>query len=89
MRTVDKLEKIGPEKVREILTSDLGVRPESAQEILDFIAITGGTEEIYHTARRNRRTQSPDGPKAPSHTPSRCSSPDPGIRSFPPLRRMC
>ena len=56
MRTVDKLEKIGPEKVREILTSDLGVRPESAQEILDFIAITGGTEEILSAleARRGR-----------------------------------
>ena len=56
MRTVDKLEKIGPEKVREILTSDLGVRPESAREILDFIAITGGTEEILSAleARRSR-----------------------------------
>ncbi|WP_300748667.1 histidine--tRNA ligase [uncultured Oscillibacter sp.] len=56
MRTVDKLEKIGPEKVREILTSDLGVRPESAREILDFIAITGGTEEILSAleARRGR-----------------------------------
>ncbi len=56
MRTVDKLEKIGPEKVREILTSDLGVRPGSAQEILDFIAITGGTEEILSAleARRGR-----------------------------------
>ena len=56
MRTVDKLEKIGPEKVREILTGDLGVRPESAQEILDFIAITGGTEEILSAleARRGR-----------------------------------
>ena len=56
MRTVDKLEKIGPEKVREILTGDLGVRPESAQEILDFITITGGTEEILSAleARRGR-----------------------------------
>ena len=56
MRTVGKLEKIGPEKVREILTGDLGVRPESAQEILDFITITGGTEEILSAleARRGR-----------------------------------
>ena len=56
MRTVDKLEKIGPEKVREILTSGLGVRPESAREILDLIAITGGTEEILSAleARRGR-----------------------------------
>ena len=54
MRTVDKLEKIGPEKVREILTSDLGVRPESAREILDFIAITGGTEEILSALETRR-----------------------------------
>ena len=56
MRTVDKLEKIGPEKVRDILTGDLGVPPESAQEILDFISITGTTEEILSAleARRGR-----------------------------------
>ena len=56
MRTVDKLEKIGPEKVREILTGDLGVSPERAGEILDFIAITGETEEILSAleARRGR-----------------------------------
>ncbi len=56
MRTVDKLEKIGPEKVREILTGDLGVGPERAGEILDFIAITGETEEILSAleARRGR-----------------------------------
>ena len=56
MRTVDKLEKIGPEKVRDTLTGDLGVPPESAQEILDFISITGTTEEILSAleARRGR-----------------------------------
>ena len=37
MRTVDKLEKIGPEKVQAILTGDFGVSPERAQEILQFI----------------------------------------------------
>ena len=56
MRTVDKLEEIGPEKVRDTLTGDLGVPPESAQEILDFISITGTTEEILSAleARRGR-----------------------------------
>ena len=54
MRTVDKLEKIGPEKVRDILTGDLGIPPESAREILDFIAITGGTEEILSALETRR-----------------------------------
>ena len=54
MRTVDKLEKIGPEKVKAILTGDLGAGQEQAQEILDFISITGGTEEIL-SALESRR----------------------------------
>ena len=54
MRTVDKLDKIGPEKVKAILTGDLGAGQEQAQEILDFISITGGTEEIL-SALESRR----------------------------------
>ncbi len=46
MRTVDKLEKIGPEKVRDILTEDFAVSPEHAREILDFISITGENREV-------------------------------------------
>ena len=38
MRTVDKLEKIGPEKVQKILTEDFGVSAEKAGEILGFIS---------------------------------------------------
>ena len=34
MRTVDKLDKIGPEKVKAILTGDLTVTPSDADEIL-------------------------------------------------------
>ncbi len=41
MRTIDKLEKIGPEKVREILTEDFGVEPEKAEEVLSFISCPG------------------------------------------------
>ncbi len=54
MRAVDKLEKIGPEKVKAILTGDLGAGQEQAREILDFISITGGTEEIL-SALESRR----------------------------------
>ena len=46
MRTVDKLEKIGTEKVRTILTEDLGISPENADEILRFIAISGTNAEV-------------------------------------------
>ncbi|MCD7754046.1 MAG: histidine--tRNA ligase [Clostridiales bacterium] len=46
MRTVDKLDKIGPQAVREILTDDLGLSPERADEILSFIAIKGDNDQV-------------------------------------------
>lgn len=45
MRTIDKLEKIGADAVREILLEE-GVPAESADEILRFITLGGGTEGI-------------------------------------------
>ena len=45
MRTVDKLDKIGPEKVRALLVEG-GVAEAAADEILKFIAITGENEEV-------------------------------------------
>lgn len=45
MRTIDKLEKIGADAVREILLEE-GVPAESADEILRFITFGGGTEGI-------------------------------------------
>ena len=46
MRTVDKLEKIGAEKVREILVDDLALTDEQAQGILRFMAITGSNAQV-------------------------------------------
>jgi len=46
MRTVDKLDKIGPEKVSVILIDDCGLTEEQAQEILKFIAIRGTNAEV-------------------------------------------
>ena len=46
MRTVDKLDKIGFEKVEAILTGDLGVSREQALEILSFISINGDNETV-------------------------------------------
>ena len=45
MRTVDKLDKIGAEKVRAILLEE-GLSEVQADEILKFIAITGSNEEV-------------------------------------------
>ncbi len=41
MRTVDKLEKIGIDKVRAILTEDLEVSAAQAERILDFLSVSG------------------------------------------------
>ena len=46
MRTVDKLDKIGPEKVKSILVEDVGVSPAAADEVLSFIAIGGGNQAV-------------------------------------------
>ena len=46
MRTVDKLDKIGTEKVRAILLEDNGLSAEQADEILKFISITGSNAEV-------------------------------------------
>ncbi len=44
MRTVDKLDKIGAEKVSALLVDACGATKEQAKEILDFIAINGNNE---------------------------------------------
>ena len=46
MRTVDKLDKIGPDKVKTILLEDCGLTEEQAGEILRFIAIRGTNAEV-------------------------------------------
>ncbi len=46
MRTVDKLDKIGPEKVLKILVEDCGLSAEQGEEILRFIAITGSNDQV-------------------------------------------
>ena len=46
MRTVDKLDKIGPDKVRACLVDDVGLTPEQAEEIMRFISITGSNDQV-------------------------------------------
>ena len=46
MRTVDKLDKIGAEKVCAILTEDVGLSAGQAGEVISFISITGDNEAV-------------------------------------------
>ena len=46
MRTVDKLDKIGADKVKVILMDDCALTEAQADEILRFIAITGTNSEV-------------------------------------------
>ena len=46
MRTVDKLDKIGADKVKLILLEDCGLTEDQADEILTFIAIRGTNAQV-------------------------------------------
>ena len=46
MRTVDKLDKIGPGKVRELLIGECALGEAEADEILNFMAIEGDTQTV-------------------------------------------
>jgi len=51
MRTVDKLDKIGAEKVAKILVDDCGLTAEQADEILKFIAIRGTNAQVLEALK--------------------------------------
>ena len=63
MRTVDKLDKIGPEKVRAILVEDFAVAESDADEILKFIAISGSNQAVLSALEsyRGRNAQFDEG----------------------------
>ena len=46
MRTVDKLDKIGPHKVRACLMDDVGLTADQAEEIMRLISITGSNDQV-------------------------------------------
>ena len=41
MRTVDKLDKIGPHKVKQLLIDEVKMLPDKSENVLDFMAIQG------------------------------------------------
>ncbi len=59
MRTVDKLDKIGRDSVRELLMSEeIGLTGEQADEIMSFIDISGSNQEVL-TALEGYRGRHP------------------------------
>ena len=54
MRTVDKLDKIGPDKVKSLLTGDVGLDEATAGEILDFIGIRGDNQTVLAALEKFR-----------------------------------
>jgi len=54
MRTVDKLDKIGAEKVRQLLIDEVKMLPCKAENVLDFMAICGTNQEVIEALGRYR-----------------------------------
>ena len=54
MRTVDKLDKIGAEKVKQLLIDEVKMLPCKAENVLDFMAIKGTNDEVITALERYR-----------------------------------
>ena len=54
MRTVDKLDKIGAEKVKQLLIDEVKMLPCKADNVLDFMAIKGTNAQVIESLTRYR-----------------------------------
>ena len=54
MRIVDKLDKIGPEKVGLMLYDEAGMDEDAVGEVMKFISLKGSSEEILHALEEYR-----------------------------------
>ena len=54
MRIVDKLDKIGEVKVKQLLIDELAMRPYKAENVLDFMAIKGTNAEVLERLEQFR-----------------------------------
>lgn len=54
MRTVDKLDKIGSEKVKQLLIDEVKMLPCKADNVLDFMAIKGTNAQVIESLERYR-----------------------------------
>ena len=55
MRTIDKLEKIGPDKVKAILVDDFAVSPDTADTLLDLLAAADPMAALEPFKGKNER----------------------------------
>ncbi len=54
MRTVDKMDKIGPTKVRQLLMDELHMFSHKADDVMDFMAISGSIAQVIEGLERYR-----------------------------------
>ncbi len=54
MRTVDKLDKIGAEAVRQCLINEVKMLPCKAENVMDFMAVKGTNDEVIAALERYR-----------------------------------
>ena len=54
MRTVDKLDKIGPHKVKQLLIDEVKMLPDKSENVMDFMAITGTNAQVIEGLERYR-----------------------------------
>ncbi len=59
MRTVDKLDKIGPQKVKQLLIDEVKMLPDKSENVLDFMAIQGSNEYVLSRLEEYRQMNEP------------------------------
>ena len=90
MRTVDKLDKIGPDKVRTLLVDECGVEADKADEILRFIAIRGTNDEVLAALEQHRGKDGTFDLGRRKISPSTSRSPAASTTTpAPSMRRRC
>ena len=59
MRTVDKLDKIGPQKVKQLLIDEVKMLPDKSENVLDFMAIQGSNDYVLSRLEEYRQMNEP------------------------------
>ncbi len=59
MRTVDKLDKIGPQKVKQLLIDEVKMLPDKSENVLDFMAIRGTNDYVLSRLEEYRQMNEP------------------------------
>ncbi len=59
MRTVDKLDKIGPLKVKQLLIDEVRMLPDKSENVLDFMAIQGTNDYVLSRLEEYRQMNEP------------------------------